>query len=75
MIDTHNLIDIWREKYPDSRKYTWHSSHKPPIFSRLDYFLVSENVKKFVVSCDHLLSFKSDHWIFHNIPIDQDILS
>ena len=61
MIDTHNLIDIWREKYPDSRKYTWHSSHKPPIFSRLDYFLVSENVKNFVVSCDHLLSFKSDH--------------
>ena len=61
MIDTHNLIDIWREKYPDSRKYTWHSSHKPPIFSRLDNFLVSENVKIFVVSCDHLLSFKSDH--------------
>ena len=42
-------------------EYTWHSSHRPPIFCRLDYFLVSENVRNFVFSCKHNTSYKSDH--------------
>ena len=61
IIDTYNLIDIWREKHFDLREYTWHSSHRPPIFCRLDYFLVSENVRNFVISCKHNISYKSDH--------------
>ena len=61
MIDSFNLIDIWRHMYPNARQYTWHSSHKPPIFSRLDYFLISDNLKNSVVSCNHNISYKSDH--------------
>ena len=61
IIDTYNLIDIWREKHFGLREYTWHSSHRPPILCRLDYFLVSENVRNFVISCKHNISYKSDH--------------
>ena len=61
IIDTYNLIDIWREKHFGLREYTWHSSHRPPIFCRLDYFLVPENVRNFVISCKHNISYKSDH--------------
>ena len=61
IIDTYDLIDIWREKHCGLREYTWHSSHRPPIFCRLDYFLVSENVRNFVISCKHNISYKSDH--------------
>ena len=45
LMDTYNLIDIWRETHPNIKQYTWHSAHKPPIFSRLDCFLVSEGVR------------------------------
>ena len=61
IIDTYNLIDIWREKHFGLREYTWHSSHRPPTFCRLDYFLVSEDVRNFVISCKHNISYKSDH--------------
>ena len=42
-------------------QYTWHSSHTPPIFLRIDYFFISENLKKCVVSSKHRLNYKSDH--------------
>ena len=38
-IDNFDLADIWCVFNPSSRQYTWHSSSKPVIFSRLDYFL------------------------------------
>lgn len=59
----YDLIDIWRSTHPTLKQYTWHSSNKPPIFSRLDYFLLSENLVNSVVSCEHRISYKSDHSI------------
>ena len=41
IITEHNLTDIWRLQHPDKKQYTWHSSKKPHISSRLDYFLIS----------------------------------
>ena len=38
IIETYGLTDICRDKHPGLMQYTWHSSHKPPIFYRLDYF-------------------------------------
>ena len=61
-MDAFNLRDIWRDKSPTLRQFTWHSSHRPPILCRLGYFLISDNVAKFsVISCTHKVSFKSDH--------------
>ena len=42
-------------------QYTWHSHHKPPIFCRLDYFLISENLRNSIVSSRHNIGYKSDH--------------
>ena len=61
IIDAFNLRDIWRDKSPTLRQFTWHSSHRPPILCRLDYFLISDNVANSVISCTHKVSFKSDH--------------
>ena len=44
ILDIHELTDIWRLKHPDKRHFTWHSNNRPPIFSRLDYFLISNNI-------------------------------
>lgn len=63
IMEQFDLMDIWRNKHPDQKQYTWHSSNKPPIFSRLDYFLISNNLLNVVVSCEHKISFKSDHSI------------
>ena len=50
IIDAYSLTDIWRDMHSDLMQYTWHSHHKPPIFCRLDYFLISENFRNNIVS-------------------------
>ena len=63
IIDAFSLTDIWRDMHPNFKQYTWHSHHKPPIFCRLDYFLISENLRNSIVSSRHSIGFKSDHSI------------
>ena len=63
IIEIYDLTDKWRDKHPDLRQYIWHSSHKPPILCRLDYFLISKNISNSVISCKHKTSYKSDHSI------------
>ena len=41
-IQETGLTDIWRDKRLTLRHFTWHSSHKSPIFCRLNYFLLSK---------------------------------
>ena len=41
-IENFDLNDIWRVFNGNTTQFTWHSSSKPYIFSRLDYFLVSK---------------------------------
>ena len=61
IIDTYELIDIWRSQHQDILKYTWHSNNKPRIFCRLDYFLISENILNCVEKSDIKTGYKSDH--------------
>ena len=63
IIDTSNMVDIWRILNPDKQKFTWHSSTKPIIFCRLDYFLISENLTNFIKSAHVKAGYKSDHSI------------
>lgn len=52
------MSDIWRERNPDTVKYSWWSyrggARKRNIGWRLDYFLVSRGLLKSVVSADIL---------------------
>ena len=60
-IDNFDLADIWRVFNPSSRQYTWHSTSKPVIFSRLDYFLVSNLFLNQISKCRIQPGFISDH--------------
>jgi len=56
-----NLVDIWRIKNPNLRKYTWTSNHRPPIKCRLDFFLISESLSVKYKHCDIVPGMRSDH--------------
>ena len=62
ILDNHNLIDIYRYRNPDSKKYTWR--RKNPIkLARLDYFITSESLSDIVTNTDIIPGYKTDHSI------------
>ena len=61
ILETHCLTDIWRAHHPNKSQFTWHSNTKPPIFSRLDYFLISDNLSNCALLCQIKSGYKSDH--------------
>ena len=63
IIDGYSLTVIWRDMHPDLMQYTWHSHQKQLIFCRLDYFLVSENLRNSIVSSRYDIGYKSYHSI------------
>ena len=63
IVNTSNLVDIWRILNPEKLKFTWHSNTKPIIFCRLDYFLISENLVNAIKSAKIKAGYKSDHSI------------
>ena len=56
----YDLIDIYRIKNPNKKRYTWRQP-KPRICSRLDFFLISSPMMDFVTKVDILPSILSDH--------------
>lgn len=65
IMENNNLVDIWRIMHPDLKLYTWHSNQKPPIFCRLDYFLISSNISNKVSKCNITTGIKSDHSLIY----------
>ena len=57
---TLDLHDIWRVKNPTKRSYTWSQSN-PLIFSRLDYWLISNSLSDNVCHVDMISAIKTDH--------------
>ena len=41
-METHNLIDIWRELHPEEKKFTWRKFNENKQ-GRLDFFLISSS--------------------------------
>ena len=60
IIDSLDLVDIWRMLNPDARHFTWRRSC-PEIKCRLDFFLISSSLIPAVTSANVLTGFKSDH--------------
>ena len=71
-MDTASLTDIWRDMHPDIKQLTWHSHHKPLIFCRLDYVLISKKLRNSVVSCKHNIGYKSD---LSKVSLNIDIIN
>ncbi len=57
IINNNDLHDIYRLVYPDTKRFTWHSNHTPPIFCRLDYILISANLLNSVTKCNIIPGF------------------
>ena len=66
MMDSHNLLDIWRLQHPDDKKFTWcrrvGSSFR---WSRIDYFLVSEELFGKIVCNGISPAILTDHSLIH----------
>jgi len=60
LIETFNLVDVWRVYNPNTRRYTWRQNN-PLVQSRLDYILLSLNLMQNVKQCDIKPSIKTDH--------------
>ena len=55
-----DLVDVWRIKNPQTKSYTWNQK-SPPIFCRLDFWLISNNLQDFVNSTNIIPAIKTDH--------------
>ena len=55
-----DLLDIWRELYPEMRRYTWRRN-TPLQQSRLDFFLTSDLLSTFVTNADIKAGYRPDH--------------
>ena len=62
IISEHNLTDIYRDRNPDSRRFTWHK-RRPLKQARLDFFLVSTTMSDLITKCDIKPGYRSDHSI------------
>ena len=60
-IKEYDLVDIWRLQHPNIKKYTWHSSKKPRISSRLDYFLISTCFANTTKKSQIKAGYRTDH--------------
>lgn len=59
-MDEMGLVDVWRTKNPDILNFT-HESQYHDSASRLDFFLVSDNLTQYVNKAGILPGFASDH--------------
>ena len=64
LIEEHNLVDIWREKHPNLKQYTW-CRQNPNVMSRLDYFLISKSMKLLCKSTKIKESVHTDHKLIY----------
>lgn len=58
--ESFDISDVWRRKNPNLRRFTWRRHH-PQVKSRLDYWLVSNNLYDCIDKTDIEPSIKSDH--------------
>lgn len=66
MIDELGMVDIWRDKNPTDRKYTWRRKLNNRIVQkgRLDSFIISDSLTHNIeVDCKILSGYRSDHSI------------
>jgi len=63
MMEDLTLVDIYRINNPNKTSYTWRSSYRPVKMSRLDYFLITEDIHNSTKSIKVIPGYRSDHSI------------
>ena len=46
---------------PDFKMFTWKSNGNPPIFGRLDYFLITKTLKTCIKNSEISHGYRTDH--------------
>ena len=59
----HNLTDIWRDRYPNRRQYSWKRDKPVPVASRLDFVLIEKGISSWVNYIKMKKGVKSDHML------------
>ena len=54
------MYDVWREKNPNEKQFTWRDKAFK-VQCRLDYFLVSQNLVNLAKDCRIIHAPRSDH--------------
>lgn len=73
-MEKFDLIDIWREKFPNTKSYTWSNKNHSRL-SCLDYWLVPYSFKHYNVSVSILPSPLMDHHtILLSTPLSTELL-
>ena len=68
------LVDIFRVRNPDSRRYTWRVGSPAVKQARLDMFLVSSCLEGYVTKTDIKPGYRSDHSIITmNVDIEKQV--
>ena len=62
-LTNHKYVDVWRNFYPELNGFTWRRLRPKRIFSRLDYFLVSESFIQFINKVNIKPGYRTDHSI------------
>ncbi|KAJ8023563.1 hypothetical protein HOLleu_36036 [Holothuria leucospilota] len=58
---SHHLLDIWRERNPCLKYFTWSSNITPGIHCRLDFFLVAKHLCHAINNVSFSPGIQSDH--------------
>ena len=60
LVESFDLLDIWRHNHPTERSYTWRRANGTQV-SRLDMFWISSTFVEHVSQVDIFPFFRSDH--------------
>ena len=60
-IENFNLTDIWHHLHPQEKQFTYFKLKPQKVFSRLDYFLISDDLIGLTKSSTIIPGFKTDH--------------
>ena len=70
MIQSLDLIDIWRARTPEVKKYTWVSGKRPLKMARLDFFLATPDIYAKIIGCNISHGYRIEHSL---IEIELDV--
>ena len=66
LMDTLNVVEIFRINNPHLKRYTWRKKN-PIKQARLDFFLISESLQTMLPSIQYENSYRSDHLLYYSV--------
>ena len=72
-LESANMLDIWRIRHPEDRRFTWSITKPKCPMERLDYIFISANLSSAVILTDIDPKFCSDHAIPYLVLNDEAV--